>query len=823
MKQIFDLFFSMVVTVLLLVIFATSVGYATFIENSDGTQVAFTRVYNALWFEFLMFLLAVNLLGSLAKHQLFKKPKCSIALFHLAFLLILLGAALTRYTGFEGIIHIREGETVFSIPSESVQMNGTADHDVANAAIAHDAFTHKLPFGIKLHDFKIERYPGSNSPSSFASEITVIDTLTKAEKPYRIFMNNVLKYRGYRVFQSSYDLDERGTILSVSNDFWGTSITYLGYFLLMFGMVVTLFNKNSRFRELLRLSAKLQSNRTHKKTALLLLAFCTTASVLSVDKQTHINSLDQLLVQDIVQGRIEPFNTFTTDVFRKIYKKTNYKGLSSTEVVLGMISNPETWQNEALIKVANRQLANELGATHTYVSFSQLFDYTNGGKYLLTEKVEAAYKKSQSARTKYEKELMYVDERANICYRIFTGDLLHLFPNKGDIHAPWLSAPMEAHHHRTLINENIPPTSETAILYANYLQSVRTASVTGNWQLAETSLQAIKDFQMQHGKSIIPNSTKIKIEIAYNRLNPFYYLAYFYLIVGLFVLFLHFILVFKPTLRIETFLFRTQSVFWFAFVMYTLAMSMRWYISNHAPWSNAYEAMLFIGWAAALSGLVFSRRSPMTLAVTAVLAAIALAVAGMSWMNPEITNLVPVLKSNWLIGHVAIITSSYGFLAMSALLGFINLVLMIARNPRNDLHLSKTIQELAYTIELGIYIGLVLLTSGCFLGAVWANESWGRYWGWDPKEAWALVSILVYASILHMRSIPKLNNRFALSAAAMLGFSSIIMTFFGVNYYLSGLHSYAQGPPPPLPAALYFVLPALAVVIGWAYHAEQKK
>jgi cytochrome c-type biogenesis protein CcsB len=642
--------------------------------------------------------------------------------------------------------------------------------------------------------------------------------------------------------------------------------------MLMLGMLLTMFNKSSRFRSLLKLSGELQNKRLKGKTAVLIagLVLSTSAFASTVTKKSHIESLNHLLIQDAAQGRIEPFNTYTSDVFRKINKSTSFRDMSPTEVVLGMIANPESWQNEPIIKVGNDELAKELGAIDNYVSFNQLFDFDNGGVYRLSEKVDAVYKKEQTTRNKYDKELINIDERVNICYQIFTGEMLHLFPDPKDVNAKWLTAVVkkeETHADgvcpRDKMNDGAhagmggmpgmggmtkgatPPPgmggmseeqinammgiSKTATenvpttLFENYLQAVNAAYSSGDWLTAENQLVAIKSYQKANGGTTIPSESRIQMEVTYNNLNLFGKLGILYIIIGLLLLSLYMYNIFNPKSKIQSYLKWSVYVFIFAFLLYTLGLAARWYISDHAPWSNGYETMLFVGWASALSGLVFSRRSPIAMAVTGVLAAIALFVAGMSWMNPEITNLVPVLKSYWLIIHVAIITSSYGFLAMGALLGLLNLVLMIARNKKNDKQLRDTIQEISYIIELALYIGLVLITSGCFIGGVWANESWGRYWGWDPKETWALVSILVYSAILHLRNVPKLNNRFTLSALALLGFSSIIMTFFGVNYYLSGMHSYGQGTPPPIPTAVYFVLLALAVIIGWAYKAEKKK
>ncbi len=232
--------------------------------------------------------------------------------------------------------------------------------------------------------------------------------------------------------------------------------------------------------------------------------------------------------------------------------------------------------------------------------------------------------------------------------------------------------------------------------------------------------------------------------------------------------------------------------------------------------------MIYIGWATSLSGFIFMKRSPITLAVTTLLTSIILFVAGMSWMNPEITNLVPVLKSYWLVVHVAIITASYGFLAMGAILGILNLVLMVLRNKKNEKNIGFTILEVSYIIEMALMIGLLMLTIGSFIGGVWANESWGRYWGWDPKETWALVTVLVYSIILHLRKIPGMKSIFSLSSLAVVGLASVLMTFFGVNYYLSGMHSYAQGDPPPIPNALYVAIFLIAVLIAAAWNAENK-
>jgi cytochrome c-type biogenesis protein CcsB len=247
-----------------------------------------------------------------------------------------------------------------------------------------------------------------------------------------------------------------------------------------------------------------------------------------------------------------------------------------------------------------------------------------------------------------------------------------------------------------------------------------------------------------------------------------------------------------------------------AFLFHTFGLALRWYISGHAPWSNGYEALIFIAWAAILAGLIFSRKSGITISSTAILAALILQTAQLSWMDPQVTNLTPVLNSYWLVIHVAVITASYGFLGLGALLAVINLLLMTFETTKNSQQLESQINKLSRIIEMTLIAGLYLLAIGTFLGGVWANESWGRYWGWDPKETWALVTVIVYAFILHMRLVPQLKGRLLFNIMSLLGFASIIMTYFGVNYYLSGLHSYAKGDPLPVPPVVYY---SVAVVV----------
>jgi cytochrome c-type biogenesis protein CcsB len=233
--------------------------------------------------------------------------------------------------------------------------------------------------------------------------------------------------------------------------------------------------------------------------------------------------------------------------------------------------------------------------------------------------------------------------------------------------------------------------------------------------------------------------------------------------------------------------------------------------------SNGYESMIFISWVTLLAGFIFSRKSAFSLSATAVLASMTLMVAHLSFMDPEITNLVPVLKSYWLTLHVSVITGSYGFLGLGAILGLIIMVLLLFSNSGNCERISATIDELTLINYKTLTLGLYFLTIGTFLGAVWANESWGRYWGWDPKETWSLITIIIYSIVIHSRNIPGMKDIFTFNLLSLFAFSSVLMTYFGVNYYLSGMHSYAAGDPVPVPSFVYVTVILLAALSLFAY------
>ena len=394
---------------------------------------------------------------------------------------------------------------------------------------------------------------------------------------------------------------------------------------------------------------------------------------------------------------------------------------------------------------------------------------------------------------------------------VFTGSLLKIWPLKSDETNKWY-ATIEALE--TFDKAYGLKVRNTAV---SYFTSVDRALKSGDWRDSDKALSAVAQYQKENGFRVYPSENSIKAEIFANKANIFERIYPLYLLMGFILLVLSFTKIIQPKLKMDLVTKGSLYLLILFFIAHTFGLALRWYISGHAPWSNGYESMVYISWATVLAGFIFSKRSSMTLASTAILSGLILFVAHLNWMNPQVTNLVPVLNSYWLSIHVSMITASYGFLGLGALLGFVTLLLFVIKTQKNERQIILSIKELNSIKEMSLMVGLVLLTVGNFLGGVWANESWGRYWGWDPKETWALVTILVYAVVIHLRFLKSLYSEFNFSVISLLSFTSVIMTYFGVNYYLAGMHSYAKGDPVPIPDFVPVTYSILAVVILLAF------
>jgi len=1012
----------MKMAVLVLFLFGVIAGVATFIENDYGTQTAQALVYKTKWFELFLAYFSAILLYNIIKFKSYK-TRFPVFLFHLSFLVIALGALVTRYVGYEGIMHIREGQSSHSMVSdykslqveaksgsekvykerplylssmttnhisEQMEVGGkkveiklvkyfpTAeekaiadpkgkkilelkiatgakgqiyyfskgqkidfggfylgyesapakgkptflikdsgegftvdfpfalttvnmnDRSSGNLAKGENNFTRRmlyqfgsnsivlkavhpkarvemvakdlktqsgkpeyiewevsvgdekervvtrpykgdsgeihrlslggvdiqlrvgakqiaLPFSIKLLDFQLERYPGSMTPASYASEVVLIDKEQGIEQPYRIYMNHILNHRNYRFFQSSYDPDEKGTVLSVNHD-PGTLPTYIGYLLLAIGMIWSLFIPNGRFQKLLKGARKLQQ--TTAVAVLLSLAIFSPdvihAASPTVSKDAlhqmqaysmeHAQKFGTLPVQDY-QGRMKPLDTVAHEVISKITGKSTLFELEPIQMLLGMVMEPSLYQSIPMIKIGHPKIAVKLGLPKEtkFAKFSDFFTPGSEG-YKLYQEITDASRKKPLEQSKYDKELIKIDERVNVAYMAYQASLLKLYPIPNDANNKWL-APMEAF--KTL------PKKEADLVKLSisaYFKTVAEGVSTGNWENADTALRGIRIYQKKYGAAVMPSPDRINMEIQYNKLGLFGKLVPLYLFLGLVLLLFAFIHVVKPSFPLKAIMRISWGILLIGFVVHVIGMGIRWYIAGHAPWSNAYESIVFIAASTVLAGIILARNSPFALAGTAILAGVTMAVAHMNFINPEITNLVPVLKSYWLMIHVATIIAGDGFLGLGSILSLLVLILYIMRGKNGNANIDRSIKELSNLSEMGLIIGLMLMTVGNFLGGVWANESWGRYWGWDPKETWAAVTILIYATVLHLRFIPALKSNFVYNVAAAWAYSTVLMTYFGVNYYLSGLHSYAAGDPVPIPMWVYYAVAGLVVL-----------
>ena len=654
-----------------------------------------------------------------------------------------------------------------------------------------------LPFSIYLNDFELERYPGTQNPSSFSSRVKVIDHASGATLDHHVYMNNVLDYGGYRFFQSSYDGDEKGTILSVNHDALGTNITYIGYLLLGLGFILNLFSSSSRFRMLMNKAKEVRAKRLSAKTILLLIGLSvaagSSAQLTKIIDYDHAEAFGRLVIQD-QGGRFKPVHSLATDLLKKVSRNDTYKGQSAMQVFLGIHTNNLEWNLEPLIALPSKEIGKKLNLPEKE-KYACIRDFiTPDMQYILYEDVKAAHMKRPAMRNEYDKDLIKVDERFNILVGVYSGFYLKIFPLANDVSNTWYS-PFELE-----LPFNKEDGEFVRSITSGYLAGVDNAYATGNWDEANLAIKLIDVYQVRTADpKIMPSKEKIEWEIRYNKMNLFKRLTNLYLIIGFLLLVLQFIQIFVPRFNLKWPLRIGAWLFGIAFVLHGAGLAMRWYLSGHAPWSNGYEAVVFVAFVTVLAGILFYKQNKIILGATGILAWLMLFVAHMNSLDPEITNLVPVLKSYWLMIHVAIITGSYGFLGLGAILALLTLFMYLFTQESNKKQIGLVSKELTYTMEMVIIVGLFMLTIGTFLGGVWANESWGRYWGWDAKETWALASVLTYSIILHLRFIPGMKSQFTFNTVALWGYSSIIMTFFGVNFYLSGLHSYAQGDPIPIP------------------------
>ncbi|MBS7786690.1 cytochrome c biogenesis protein CcsA [Flavobacterium sp. CYK-55] len=694
---------------------------------------------------------------------------------------------------------------------------------------------YELPFQIKLNDFIAKKYPGTEkSYAAFESKVTVLDGQQKQDA--RIYMNHILDYKGYRFFQSSFDHDEQGTVLSVNHDFWGTTITYIGYFLLFFSLMAIMFTKHSRFAEVKR---KLETVKQKKAQLLSILMLFLSVQMFSQNhlhqapklqqidslinryktSEAHAAKFGRLIVQD-EGGRMKPINTFSSELLRKVSKSDTYKELNSDQVFLSMTQFPRLWFEVPLIylKSGNDSIRKIIGvdAQQKYAPFIKFFD--NNGNYKLSSYLEEAYK--AAVPDQFQKDFIETDRKVNLLNSALSGSILRIYPVPNDKNNKWVSYleldKANIHGIDSTFTKNILPL---------YMQALDSAAIKGNYVNANFFLQSIENYQKKFGSAVRPSDDKINSEITYNKYDIFKKLYYLYMLTGVLMLLVTILNIFfeKKFLRVTINVF--HIFVGLLFLLHTAGLAARWYISGHAPWSDAYESMIYVAWATMFFTLAFDIKSKLTVASGTFVASMILMIAHWNWMDPSIANLQPVLNSYWLMIHVAVIVASYGPFTLGMVLGVVSLLLMIFTNEKNKAKMELNIQEITYINEMALTIGLIMLTIGNFLGGQWANESWGRYWGWDPKETWALISIMIYAFVIHARFVPSLRGRWVFNLMSVVAFYSIMMTYFGVNFYLTGMHSYASGDKVVTPSFVYYSVACVALlgIVSYIFYRKHYK
>ena len=676
----------------------------------------------------------------------------------------------------------------------------------------------QLPFEVKLNDFIAEKYPGTEKAySSYESKVTVLDT-EQGDFDYHIYMNNILDHRGYRFFQASFDPDEKGTVLSVNHDRWGTYITYAGYLMLYLGLMAIIFAKHTRFDDLRQRLQKLKVKKAKIMTMIILLFSLTgfaqshseddghdhsqkpdkerIDSILraNITPDAHTDKFAKMVIQDY-SGRMMPMHTYASETLRKLSKSDVYEEFNATQVFLSIQESPLLWYNVPIIYLKKRKadsIRDIIGVPYGEKYASLVDFFYPDGSYKLGPFLEEAYK--AQVPNGFQKEIKEADSRVNLLYNAIEGRSVKIFPVPEDENNTWISA---LEFREKGYGETIKDSLYQNFInngFSAYLVTLNNAKQTGDFSKAENLLEGIKKTQQKFGDDIMLSDEKIESEILYNKYDIFKRLFswYMYAATVLFVLIIVQIFKFKNT-YLKWGINAMIGAVILLFTAHTLSLVWRWYLSGHAPWSDAYESMIYVAWSVMLFGLLFGRKSNLTIASAAFVCSMILMVAHWNWMDPAIANLQPVLQGYWLMIHVSVIVASYGPFAIGFILGLVALLLMILTNKTNKERMLINIKELTIINELALTVGLVMLTIGNFLGGMWANESWGRYWGWDPKETWALISIMIYAFVIHMRLVPGLRGRWLYNLMSVLAFGSILMTYFGVNFYLSGLHAYASG------------------------------
>ena len=652
---------------------------ATIVEKIHGTTFVSTKIYSTWWFSVIWGILAIASIARIITSGMQKT--LTVLTLHISFVMILAGALITHLTSKKGYLHLRCGETARLYTEQSSK---------------GDMRTATLPFSVTLNDFNIKNYEGTTTHSDYASHLTF--STDEGSTNETVSMNNIAVVEGYRFYQTSFDRDMKGSILTVTYDPYGTGITYIGYGLLIVSAILLLLLRTPRIKQLYR---QLNGSRVLAIGCLVLVAATSFAKTPVVAREDAEKAERKLIVYN---GRVCPLNTLAHDFCLKITGKTSYKGLSAEQLLLSLPMAPEEWSEKPLLKIKNKALKERLGIKTDLARIKDF--YENDGRYKLDILLNEQMNKAEDDQDKKLVRSIYdVDEQISLVNAAVTGKLIESYKGNN-------------------------PSSET----------------------------------------------RISAEILYNQL-PLTVVGAFMILAGILIIVIAGIIRKKGNV-VKIGVLTIISIFQLAVFL------LRWYISGNIPLSNGYETMAFVSLSTSLLTLsaIWMLRKQTFICNTVtigglMIAGLTLLVAHLSEMSPQITSLMPVLHSPWLTTHVSLIMISYSLFAFMAVIAGVDLV-------KKDARLDALNRLMLYPAE-------IFLTIGIFLGAIWANQSWGTYWSWDPKEVWALISMLIYCIPFHTESLPFMKKAKVMDWYLIMAFLSILMTYFGVNYLLGGMHSYA--------------------------------
>lgn len=735
---------------------------ATIVEKSQGTDYAHAHYYGAWWFILIWAVLAA--LG--AFYIIKRKVKCASTLaLHLSFIIILAGALLTHVSAKRGMIHLRIGQPIDTYIAQDEEQGMKEE---------------KLPFSLCLQKFEAKMHDGTNAVADYSSKFTVIDGDDKSEG--EVSMNNIYSHRSYRLYQSSYDEDDKGSVLAINADPYGIPVTYTGYALLFISLVWMLFDPKGGYRKLLK-------SPLLKKGALMTALILSMGNIQTLHAESATGNLQNAVLPKetaekfgelhiLYNDRICPVQTFALDFCKKIYGARSYQGLTAEQVLSGWVFYGNTWANEPFIKIKSGEMKTAMNLPD-YASLNTFFNREMGG-YTIGQYVQEYYNGQQD---KFHQQAADIDGKIQIIMELREGVSLKVLPYtftknvKATKDHPFIKTGTTTWFSPV---DKLPQAVEQQhALYIKNVFSLLNGDVkAGNTSRVNEFFVKMKKYQEVSSGNSLPTATQYKAE-RINNAFPFATILFMANLTLGFIALFYTIYRMTKKKEIKVLNIALPILLGVSFLTLTFGLALRWIISGNIPMSNGYESMLTVAWFVMLISILMQLRIRIVMVFGFLISGFFLLVSHINQMDPAIGQMMPVLNSPLLSIHVSIIMMSYALLSLTFICGIMGICL------------RSHGEELQALSRIFLYPALTTMGFGIFIGAIWANVSWGNYWSWDSKETWALITFMIYAVVVHTQSLPVFRKPLVYHIYITLAFLSIAMTYFGVNYFLTGMHSYA--------------------------------